>query len=164
MIIINTFASLLYSLNNCDSIRLFKSEYNLNCKNKIIIDECYKNDGFDNYKILRIWKSKAILNYYFSDVENNIISYLFYKIYKNYIKITHIYIKNILEEKDYDDLFNSLIKYIKNKTKSIGLSKIVVETECDLIYYEKYYKPLGYELTNRICATNIYKIEIEKYI
>lgn len=164
MIIINTFASLLFSLNNCDSIRLFKSDLSLDNKDKIIIDECYKNDGIDNYKIVRIWRSKAVLNYYFSNSENNIISYLFYKIYRNYIKITHIYIKDILEEKDNDDLFNSLIKYIENKTKTLGLSKIVVDTECDLIYYEKYYKPLGYELTNRICSNNLYKIEIEKYI
>lgn len=162
--IFNTFSSLLYSLNNYDSIRLFKSELSLNTKNKIIIDECHRNDGFDNYKLIRIWKTKSILNYYFSDIEDNIICYLFYKIYKKYIKITHIYIKNILEEKDNDDLFKSLIKYIENKTKSIGLSKIVIETECDLILYEKYYKNLGYELTKRICSNNIYKIKIEKYI
>ena len=86
MIIINTFASLLFSLNNNDSIRLFKSDLSLDNKDKIIIDECYKNDGFDNYKIIKISKSKAVLNYYFSNSENNIISYLFYKIYRNYIK------------------------------------------------------------------------------
>ena len=169
--IFNTFSILTNSLNNYN----LNSDLNLFLNDKYILGECIHKKY--NYKIIRIWKSKAIYNYYFDDMDitKNLIGNLDYKINDDYIKIEYLSISDkfdnaivttdiILNDEDSNELKNSLIKYIENIAKINNIKKIIIDVHNNLKYYNKYYKDNGFILTYRKCYNNPFWIEAEKII
>lgn len=166
--IYDKFKSLLISLNNNN----FISELNYNQYDKIILGENNNN----NINRIRIWKSNAINDYYKNDMcSNNLLGCLDYIIYKNYIKIEFLSIKdgfenliykkkNILNEIDSKDLNDSLIMYIEKIAKLNNIKKIIIDVHHNLKFYNKYYKSYGFELTEKVCDDNPYWIEIIKIV
>ena len=167
--IFNNLLTLTNSLNNYN----MKSDLNLYLNDKYIIGECIEND----YILIRIWKSKAFFNYHFNDMDitDNLIGCLDYKIENDNIKIDYLSIsdnfdnilpkkKIILKDEDANELKNSLIKYLENIAKKNNLNKIIIDVHNNLRYYNKYYKDIGFILTDVKCNDNPYWIETEKNI
>jgi hypothetical protein len=159
-LVYNDLKSLLNSLNNNE----LESKSNFLIYNKYVVG--IKNDT-NNY--LRIWKSKAIKNYYFNDMKafHNLICCLDYKINNDHIKIEYLSINNLIYNKDLilndDDatkLKIALIKYIEKIAKKNNLDKIIINKDTS----KKFYDNNGEDILLHIYEDYLYTTNREKII
>ena len=158
--IYNNFVSLLNSLNE-----------KLESISDIFIYDKYvlgiKKDNTYNY--LRIFKSKAIINYYFNDMKafHNLVCCLDYKINEDHIKLEYLSINNIyynkdliIKDSDVIKLKIALIKYIENIAKENNLDKIIIDKDSG----KKFYDNNGDDILLTIYEDYIYTNDREKII
>ena len=129
-----------------------------------------------NRHIIRIWKTKSLFDYWYNDFHDysrNFIGALEYTINDEDIKIDYLYINdssnninfrlynNPLDEYESEDLFKSLINFIKIIGKKEKKYKIIKDVHKNLRIYEKYYYYNGFKVTDRKSIDNPFWIETE---
>lgn len=167
--IFNKLSQFIIILNNYNNIIKPIPSYNIFPEQKIIVGE----NLYENYNILRIWKSNTILNKYFNDMNSggNLIGCLDYKINKDNIKIEYLSVSDnfdnniaYLKENEAIDLKNAMIQYLENIAKTKNINKLIIDVNEKLKYYNYYYKDSGFILTKRRCCNNPFWLECEKII
>ena len=176
MIIYNK-VTLLENLNQLNELLINNDNPNLyNCKciykDKIAI----QHSLCENIHSIRIWKTKSLFDYWYNDFHyyhKNFIAALDYTIYDKYIKIDYLYINDLnnninfrlynnpLDEYESEDLFKSLINFVKIIAKKENKDKIIKDVHKNLRIYEKYYYYNGFKVTDRKCIDNPFWIETE---
>ena len=132
-------------LNNCIYI------------DRIFIKHYIDNDN-DGLNIIRIWKTKALFDYFYDDFQNtqNFIASIDYLLTNNNIKIQYL---NINEDYKYNFIEKSLISFIKKIGKENNKKKVIVNIHNKL--FNKYYIDEGFIITERQCSENPYLVECE---
>lgn len=150
-------------------------------KDKIFI----YHDIICRYKLhnMRIWKSNSILDIWYDNLSGyNFVAGLDYEIKSDHVKIHYL---NINDEENHDNksrcidkkllcdyleyedaklLTESLIEYAENVARENNLQRIVIDVHQSQRLYNKYYKPCGFVVTDRICSDNPFWIEVEKEV
>jgi len=131
----------------------------------------------DQHFIL-IWKTHSIFDCWYgklTDPGSEFIAALDYTINpdNDNVKIDYIIIndgehgdlyKDYLDPNTAHELNENLVKFIEIVANVQKTKKIIMDVHNDLRIYNKYYKPNGFELTDRKCKDNPYWIETEKYM
>lgn len=129
--------------------------------NKIIV----KYSNIDELQIVRIWKTKSLLNYNCEDFNNNnFIASLDYTINEYNVRINYLNINEDLDSLDILRLNKALIYYVKNIAKENNKNKIKTDVHFNLKLYDKYYKNEGFKLTDHRSFENPHWIETELII
>jgi hypothetical protein len=156
-------------LTNDNSSLYSKTKSNCIYENKIAIEHYLKK----NMNIVRIWRTKALFDYWFDDFKDcgkNFIGALDYTIHSTYIKIDYLCINNSemknmynnpLDEYDSEDLIKSLIHFIKMIAKKENKDKIIIDVHENLRLYNQYYYYNGFDITNRKSKDRPFWIEAE---
>lgn len=71
------------------------------------------------------------------------------------------YGKEKLSRSESKELVQSMVQYVKNIANKENKSKILLDVHYNLRIYNRDFKDIGFELTNRKCKDNPYWIETE---
>ena len=130
-----------------------------------------KHNFVNNIHIIRIWKTKSLLDYWFDSYCNrNFIACIDYIIYDTYIKINHIGINdyehsniyiNPLDDSDADDLIKNMVNFVKIVATKENKKKIRLDVHENLRLFSKYYYNLGFEIKTQKCIDNPFWVVTE---
>ena len=156
--------------------RVIKTDCFFCVGSRIAIEHTQKNKKHS----IRIWETNSIFNYWYGRLTSpgsNFIAALDYTIDTDHecVKIDYMSLNdgehgNIYKEYLYlstitaQELNENLIGFIENVAKIHSVPKIVMDVHQNLRIYNKYYKNIGFELTDRRCRDNPYWLEMEKYV
>jgi hypothetical protein len=139
---------------------------------KIIVKhEMYHENSYS----IRMWKTKALFNYWYNDMcssKSKFIAALDYKIHPEHIKIEYMnlnddeYIgiprdKPGLTQSQSSELNSSLLLYVKELARNADKKKIIVDVHSNLRIFNKYYHEKEFQATTRRCKDNPYWVEAE---
>ena len=138
----------------------------------VISHDKFNTNGY----MIRIWKSKALFNYWYSDMQwSKFVAALDYTIHPDHIKIEYMNLNDDEYQsipripRDFPGLTKteaklinkSLLDYSKQVAKDMGKSKVIVDVHHNLRIFNKYYHKHGFEATTRRCTDNPYWVEVE---
>lgn len=164
--------------NNTVLVPNMDSLYRLLNKEPQIIKSCIYADRIviKHYKkhdmnIVRIWNTKSIMDNWFDKncSSKNFIAAVDYTIYDDKLKIDFMDIndknsiskRNNLSDSESIVMNKNLIKFCIEKAKENKKNKIVVDVHNNLRIYNDYYKPEGFNITDRKCEDNPRWLEAE---
>lgn len=139
-----------------------------------------------NINVVRIWKTNSVLNYWYTDFtnsnRNDFIAAFDYIINDDFIKIDYIYINDkssqicnnysdYLSDEEVIQIKKAIFIYIENLAKvnnvfsnTANKKKIIVDVHNNLKLFNEYYKPEGFQLTDRRSLDNKNWIISEKVL
>jgi hypothetical protein len=129
-----------------------------------------------NTHCIRMWKTKALFNYWYDDMfsgNSQFLAALDYIVEPDYVKIDYM---NFNDE-EYRHLFpqdhpgftekqaaimnTDLLNYVKRIARHEGKTKVIVDVHSNLRIFNKYYYKEGFKATTRRCRDNPYWVEAE---
>lgn len=136
--------------------------------NKIAIKH-YINESMN---IVRIWQTRSLCDYWYDDFNSTrCIGGIDYIISDDHIKIDYIEVNDgentnmnydiSLDDHEAYELNKSIIYFIKSVAIENQKNKIILDVHENLRVYEKYFKNIGFKITNRKCIDNPYWVEAE---
>jgi hypothetical protein len=123
-----------------------------------------------------MWRTKSLFNFWYDDFTNSqgrFVAAIDYTINDDNIKIEYL---NINDGEDYPNklckldsveasiLTSALIDFMKIKAKEENKQKLIIDVHRSLRIYEKYYRELGFIITDRKARYNSHWIESELVI
>lgn len=163
-ILLPTIGSLLRILTNQHTIPPIAPCF---YKEKIAIKHVNRN----NLHIVRIWKTKSFMDWVYDDFNSeHFMGAIDYNICDDKIKIEYMNVnddENILHRKfkladsEAMELNTAMIEFVKNVAMENKKPKIVVDVHNNLRIFNKYYKPDGFDITDRKAVDNPFWLEAE---
>lgn len=142
--------------------------FNNFCNERYIIRKYFDEDN-DNMNILRIWKTNTVFDYWYDNFSTkNFIASLYYIKKEKEIKIDYLVVNDgdypnfevkeksseMLNDIESKEMVNSLIEFLKNIAKKEKKERIIIDVHKNPFIFNKYYRKLGFVVTDRICNEN----------
>lgn len=152
-------------LQNPNTFRLDSCIYD----DRIAINHCISNGEH----VVRMWKTKSLFDIWYDDFrhsQHRFVAALDYTIHDDYIKIQYLNVNDgennpdklyKLDSTEATTLTSAMIDFMKIKAKEENKPKIMIDVHRNLRIYEKYYKELGFMVTERKAKGNSHWIETE---